>query len=62
MFTAAFAKASNADFAAWCMVKTAPHCYEESAVASNGTKVLIASAGCGWPHGPPRAGPAYWTF
>jgi hypothetical protein len=59
----AFPGLDNGAFAAWCMVETpARHCYDESAVSADGSKVHIATAGCGSPAGPPAAGPAYWTF
>ena len=59
VFASAFRGSRDAEFAAWCMIETAPHCYDESAVATDGGRVHIAEAGCGWP---PRAGPAYWTL
>jgi hypothetical protein len=63
VFRNAFPGVADDSFAAWCMVETpARHCYDESAVSADGSKVHIAGAGCGWPAGPPPAGPAYWTF
>jgi hypothetical protein len=63
LFRNAFPGLDNGAFAAWCMVETpARHCYDESAVSADGSKVHIATAGCGSPAGPPAAGPAYWTF
>lgn len=62
VFASAFRGSPDTDFAAWCMIKTDPHCYDESAVAATGDRVHIAPAGCGSPSGPPRAGPAYWTL
>lgn len=61
-FRSAFPGVTNDGFATWCMLRTSTDCYDESALAAEGAQVHIASAGCGWPSGPPRAGPAYWTF
>ncbi|MDQ1478859.1 MAG: hypothetical protein QOE62_4088 [Actinomycetota bacterium] len=61
MFKKAFPGVNDEEFAAWCMVATGPHCYDESAVAATGALQHIASAGCGWRNGPPRAGPPGWT-
>jgi hypothetical protein len=62
VFRTAFLPSPNKTFAAWCIVTTAYHCYDEWAVAANGARRHIATAGCGWPHGTPFAGPPYWTF
>jgi hypothetical protein len=61
-FRDAFPGVANDDFATWCMITTSADCYDESALAANGAQVHIASAGCGWPTGPPPAGPAHWTI
>ena len=58
-FEEGFPEAKDADFAAWCMVSDSRRCYDESAVAINGTRQHIASAWCGGR--PPAAGPAIWT-
>jgi hypothetical protein len=61
MFNKAFPGASDDDFAAWCMLATGAHCYDEWAIAVHGARQHIVNAGCGWRKGPPRAGPPYWT-
>jgi hypothetical protein len=61
-FRNAFPRATDGrDFAWWCMVQTRAHCYDEWAVAITGDHVHIDTVGCGWPSGPPRAGPPIWT-
>ncbi len=61
MFKKAFPGVNDGEFAAWCILQTTPHCYDEAAVAVNDARQHIVNAGCGWPDGPPRAGPPYWT-
>ena len=53
MFKKAFPGVNDDAFAAWCMLRTTAHCYDEAAVAVNGVRRRIVNAGCGWPAGPP---------
>ena len=61
-FPDAFPGYADGGSAAWCMVRVDIGCYDEWAVAGDGSKEHIVTAGCGWSSGHPRAGPAYWTF